>query len=101
MQSRVGDVFDGLIISVTKYGLFVELNKLFVEGLVPLTTLTDDRYTYHENTREIIGQHTRKIYRLGQKVTVLVDRIDPVEKKIQFAFWAEEPARAARRKRRH
>jgi len=101
MQSRVGDVFDGLIISVTKYGLFVELNQLFVEGLVPLTTLTDDRYTYHENTREIIGQHTRKIYRLGQKVTVLVDRIDPVEKKIQFAFWAEEPARAAKRKRRH
>jgi ribonuclease R len=100
MQSRVGDVFEGLIISVTKFGLFVELNDLFVEGLVPLTTLTDDRYTYHENTREIIGQRTRKTYRLGQKVTVLVDRIDPVEKKIQFALWTEEPARVAKRKRR-
>jgi ribonuclease R len=100
MQSRVGDVFEGLIISVTKFGLFVELNDLFVEGLVPLTTFTDDHYTYHENTREIIGQHTRKSYRLGQKVTVLVDRIDPVEKKIQFAFWTEEPARVAKRKRR-
>jgi ribonuclease R len=100
MQSRVGDVFEGLIISVTKFGLFVELNDLFVEGLVPLTTLTDDHYTYHENTREIMGQHTRKSYRLGQKVTVLVDRIDPVEKKIQFAFWTEEPARVAKRKRR-
>jgi ribonuclease R len=100
MQSRVGDVFDGLIISVTKFGLFVELNDLFVEGLVPLTTLTDDRYTYHENTREIIGQRTRKTYRLGQRVTVLVDRIDPVEKKIQFALWTEEPARIGKRKRR-
>ena len=100
MQSRVGDVFEGLIISVTKFGLFVELNDLFVEGLVPLTTLTDDHYTYHENTREIIGQRTRKTYRLGQRVTVLVDRIDPVEKKIQFALWTEEPARVAKRKRR-
>jgi len=92
MQDRVGEDFDGLIISVTKYGFFVELTDLFVEGLVPLGTLTDDRYTYHENTREIIGQHSRKIYGLGQRVRVLVDRIDPVEKKIQFAVLEEKPA---------
>ena len=92
MQDRVGEDFDGLIISVTKYGLFVELTDLFVEGLVPLTTLTDDRYTYHENTREIIGQRSRRIYSLGQRVRVLVDRIDPVEKKIQFAVLEEKPA---------
>jgi ribonuclease R len=85
MQERVGEDFDGLIISVTKFGFFVELTDLFVEGLVPLNSLTDDRYTYHENTREIIGQRSRKTYRLGQKIRVLVDRIDPVEKKIQFA----------------
>ena len=85
MQDRVGEDFDGLIISVTKFGFFVELTDLFVEGLVPLATLTDDRYTYHENTREIIGQRSRKTYRLGRQVRVMVDRIDPVEKKIQFA----------------
>ena len=78
MQERVGEDFDGLIISVTKFGFFVELTDLFVEGLVPLSTLTDDRYIYHENTREIIGQRSRKIYSLGQKVRVIVDRIDPV-----------------------
>jgi len=101
MQDRVGEDFDGLIISVTKFGFFVELTDLFVEGLVPLNTLTDDRYTYHENTREIIGQRSRKTYRLGQKIRVLADRIDPVEKKIQFAVVEEEPARkAGRRKRR-
>ena len=61
---------------------------------MPLNTLTDDRYTYHENTREIIGQRSRKIYSLGQKIRVLVDRIDPVEKKIQFAVLEEEPVRA-------
>jgi ribonuclease R len=91
MQERIGEDFDGLIISVTKFGFFVELTDLFVEGLVPLTTLSDDRYTYHENTREIIGQRSRKTYRLGQKIRVLVDRIDPVEKKIQFAAMEAEP----------
>ncbi len=101
MQDRVGEDFDGLITSVTKFGFFVELTDMFVEGLVPLNTLIDDRYTYHENTREIIGQRSRKTYRLGQKIRVLVDRIDPVEKKIQFAVFEEEPVRkAGKRKRR-
>jgi len=100
MQDRVGEDFDGLIISVTKFGFFVELTDLFIEGLVPLDSLTDDRYTYHENTREIIGQRSRKIYGLGQKIRVLVDRIDPVEKKIQFAVFEEKPQRPSKRKRR-
>ncbi|MFZ0284807.1 MAG: RNB domain-containing ribonuclease [Terriglobales bacterium] len=91
MQDRVGEDFDGLIISVTKFGFFVELTDLFVEGLVPLASLTDDHYTYHENTREIIGQRSRRIFRLGQRIHVLVDRIDPVEKKIQFAIVDEKP----------
>jgi ribonuclease R len=97
MQDRVGENFDGLITGVTKFGFFVELTDLFVEGLVPLNTLVDDRYTYHENTREIIGQRSRKTYRLGQRIRVLVDRIDPVEKKIQFAVWEEEPVRKRKR----
>jgi ribonuclease R len=84
MQERIGDEFAGLITSVTKFGFFVELTDLFVEGLVPLASLSDDRYSYHENTREIMGQRTGKRYRLGQQIRVLVDRLDPVEKKIQF-----------------
>ncbi|MGE5084451.1 MAG: RNB domain-containing ribonuclease, partial [Acidobacteriota bacterium] len=101
MQDRVGEEFDGLITSVTKFGFFVELTELFVEGLVPLNTLIDDRYTYHENTREIIGQHSRKTYRIGDRLRVLVDRIDPVEKKINFAVLEEEPKprRGKRRKK--
>src|SRR5260370_12254964 len=91
MEPRIGEDFGGLIISVTKFGFFVELTDLFVEGLVPLATLTDDRYTYHENTRQIIGQRSRKTYSLGDRVRVLVDRIDPVEKKIQFAVLEEKP----------
>jgi ribonuclease R len=93
MQERIGEDFDGLITSVTKFGFFVELTDLFVEGLVPLNTLTDDVYTYHENTRQIIGQHARKTYGLGQRIRVIVDRIDPVEHKIQFAVLEEAPVR--------
>jgi ribonuclease R len=100
MQDRIGEDFDGLIISVTKFGFFVELTDLFVEGLVPLATLIDDRYTFHENTREIIGQRSRRMFRLGQRVHVLVDRIDPVEKKIQFALMEEPKPVRSKRKRR-
>ena len=99
MQDRVGDDFDGLIISVTKYGFFVELTDLFVEGLVPIDSLSDDRYGYYENTRELIGQRTRNIYRLGQKVRVLLDRIDPVEKKLQFAVLEESPRPGKKRQK--
>jgi len=101
MQERVGEDFDGLVISVTKYGVFVELTDMFVEGLVPLDTLTDDRYMYHENTREIIGQRTRKTFRMGQRVRVIVDRIDPVEKKIQFALFEEPRPKTQRKQRRN
>ena len=100
MEARLGEDFDGLIISVTKFGFFVELTDLFVEGLVPLNTLIDDRYIYHENTRQIIGQRSRKAYSLGNRVRVLVDRIDPVEKKIQFAVIEEQPQRPGTRRRK-
>src|SRR6202789_2622128 len=56
MEQHLGDEFAGLVVSVTKFGMFVELNDMFIEGLVPLASLADDHYLYHENTREIIGQ---------------------------------------------
>jgi ribonuclease R len=99
MQDRVGEDFDGLITSVTKFGFFVELTDLFVEGLVPLNTLIDDRYTFHENTREIIGQRSRKTYRIGDRLRVIVDRIDPVEKKVNFALLEEAPSRGTKRRK--
>jgi len=100
MQDRIGEDFDGLVTSVTKFGFFVELTDLFVEGLVPLNTLIDDRYTYHENTREIIGQNSRKIYRIGDRLRVIVDRIDPVEKKINFAVFEEAPPKREKRRKK-
>ena len=100
MERRIGEDFDGLVISVTKFGFFVELTDFFVEGLVPLNTLDDDHYTFHEDTRQIIGQRSRKTYSLGDRIRVLVDRIDPVEKKIQFAVFEEQAKRAAQYRRK-
>jgi ribonuclease R len=82
----------------------VELTDLFVEGLVPLNTLgyydKNDRYTFHEDTRQIIGQRSRKTYSLGDRCRVLVDRIDPVEKKIQFAILEEQPKPSIKSRRK-
>ena len=97
MADRVGEEFAGLIVSVTKFGLFVELIDMFIEGLVPLSSLADDRFQYHENTRQIIGQRSRKTYSLGNPVRVLVDRIDRMQKRIQFALVEERPAQAKRK----
>lgn len=91
MRDRVGEEFDALIISTTKFGFFVELTDLFVEGLVPMQTLTDDRYTYRENTRQIIGERGRKTYNIGARVKVLLDRIDGVQKKLLFAVAEDGP----------
>ncbi len=97
MEQRVGEDFDSLIVSVTKFGFFVELTELFIEGLVPLNSLTDDHYTYHDNTRQIIGARSKKTYSIGDKVRVLVDRIDHLQRKIQFAVLEEKPKRAEKR----
>jgi ribonuclease R len=99
MEQHIGDDFDALIVSVTKFGMFVELNDLFIEGLVPLATLTDDHYLYHENTRQIIGQRTRKTYSLGDPIRVYVDRIDAMQKRIQFGVVEEAPRTKKKRKR--
>ena len=93
MQDRVGEDFDAMILSATKYGLFVELTDLFVEGLVPIQTLgalDNDYYTFRENTREIIGERWGRRFRIGQRVRVLLDRIDAVQKRLQFSIVEDE-----------
>jgi ribonuclease R len=100
MQEHVGEEFDGLIVSITKFGMFVELHNLFIEGLVPLASLTDDHYVYHENTRQIIGQRSRNTYSLGNPIRVLVDRIDRAQRRIQFSVVEERPVRIRKPKKK-
>ena len=99
MESRVGEEFDGLVIGTARYGLFVELADLFVEGLVPIDTLPGDHYAFHENVRKIVGQRTRREFSIGDSIKVRLDRIDPIERKLQFGLLDPTPARRPKRKR--
>jgi ribonuclease R len=90
MAERVGQEFDALIISAAKYGIFVELAELFIEGLVPIDTLPGDEYTYHENVRKIVGQRTRREFSIGDRVRVAQDRVDANERKLQFSMVENE-----------
>jgi ribonuclease R len=95
MRDRVGEDFGGMILSATKYGLFVELADLFVEGLVPIQSLGQldgDYYTYRENTRQIIGEHWGRKFTFGQRVRVVLDRVDAVERRLQFSILNDETA---------
>ena len=100
MAERVGDDFDALVISTTKYGLFVELAELFIEGLVPIDTLPGDQYTYQENVRKIVGRRTRREFSIGDRVRVILDRVDASERKLQFALLDDDPKRSGTHSRR-
>ena len=86
MQDRVGEDFNAIILSCTKYGFFVELNDLFIEGLVPLTSLQDDRYMFRDTDRQIVGTRNGRVFKMGQRVHVLLDRIDRQQRRLQFAL---------------
>ena len=77
------------MLNPAKYGLFVELTDLFVEGLVPIDSLRDDRYTWRENTHEIVGDRWGRRFRAGDRVQVVLDRILAQERRLQFSIVEE------------
>jgi ribonuclease R len=89
MQDKVGEEFAALVLNPAKYGLFVELTDMFVEGLVPIDSIRDDRYTWRENTHEIVGTHWGRCFRAGDQVRVILDRILSQERKLQFSLVEE------------
>jgi ribonuclease R len=100
MAERVGEDFAALIISTAKYGLFVELADLFIEGLVPIDTLPGDEYTYLENVRKIVGKRTRREFSIGGAVRVVLDRVDANERKLQFSLLDDDTRRPRSHSRR-
>jgi len=76
MADKVGDEFEGYITGVAAFGLFVELVEHFVEGMVHVSTMADDYYRFVENAHLLRGEHTEKVYRLGDKVNVQVVRVN-------------------------
>jgi ribonuclease R len=86
MADKVGDDFRAMIMSVTKYGFFVELEEMFIEGLVPLGSLTGDFYSFRDTDRTICGARTGHCFRVGERVEVILDRIDRQQRRLQFAL---------------
>ena len=85
MVERVGDEFDGVVTGVREYGFYVELDEFFIEGLVHVSALTDDVYTFQERQHRLVGQRTRREFRLGDRVRVLVNRVDQARHLIDFS----------------
>jgi ribonuclease R len=84
MKDKVGEVYEGIISGVTAFGFFVELKEIFVEGLVRMTTLHDDYYHYYEERYCLMGERTRKVFRIGDEVRVRLDRVDVERRHIDF-----------------
>ena len=88
MQQHIGEIFEGVISSITKWGMYVELPNT-VEGLVHVANMTDDHYEYFEDRHEMAGVHTHKAYKLGQQVTVRVIDTDRLLRTIDFELADE------------
>ena len=93
MQDRIGEDFHATILSCTKYGFFVELDELFIEGLVPLQSISaslpfgdPDRFVFRDTDRAIVGTYSGRVFKLGQRVHVLLDGIDRTARRLQFAL---------------
>jgi ribonuclease R len=86
MKDKTGEEFDGVVSGVKAFGFFVELNEIFVEGLVRVTSLHDDYYHFHEDKYCLIGERTRKSFRVGDPVKVRVDRVDVERRHIDLGL---------------
>ena len=83
MTRHIGEEFKGVISGVTAWGFYVELQNT-IEGLVPITSLTDDFYEYLEETYELAGEATNRRFKLGQRVTVTAVKADTMLRTIEF-----------------
>jgi ribonuclease R len=86
MADKAGDVFDGYITGVAPFGMFVELVDHYVEGLVHVSTMADDYYRYREQQHTLFGENTKKTYRLGDRVSVQIIRVDMERRQIDLGL---------------
>ncbi len=96
MMDRIGQTFDGIITGVTGFGIFVELADIYVEGLVHVTALQNDYYQYDAARHRLVGERTRRIYRLADKVRVRLLNVALDNRKIDFEMVNEEKRKGRR-----
>jgi ribonuclease R len=83
MEGFIGEVFEGVISGITTWGMYIELPNT-VEGMIRVTSLKDDYYFYDEESYTMIGEHTKKVYKLGEKIKIKVVNVDKLQKTIDF-----------------
>ena len=89
MESRIGNIYEGVISGITAWGIYVELPNT-VEGMIHVSRLTGDYYYYREETYEMVGRDTGRCFKLGQKVRIIVDDVDRISKSIDFLLAYDE-----------
>ena len=90
LSDKVGEEFPGIISGVSKWGIYVEIEENKCEGLVPIRSLTDDFYYIDEDNYQVIGRHYNKKYRLGDKVTIKVEKVDMMKKQMDFSLVEQD-----------
>ncbi|MCB2298894.1 ribonuclease R [Clostridium tagluense] len=83
MNERIGQEFDGIISSVTNFGLFIELPNT-IEGLVHMSSLDDDYYVFDERHLTLVGERTKNMYKLGEEVRIIVSKVDLASHEVYF-----------------
>jgi ribonuclease R len=96
MLDKIGETFTGIISATTSFGIFVELSDIYVEGLVHVTALGNDYYHYEPTRHWLIGERSRRIFRLGDEVSVKVVQVNLDDRKIDFELDEQKPARGGR-----
>lgn len=104
MSHKIGEHLDGVVSSVTEFGLFVELQDFYIDGLVHITSLGQDYYRYDSDRRQLIGESSGRVYKTGQRLQVQVSRVDMEQGRIDFSLSDvinEKRTRHQRRKTNH
>lgn len=86
MRDKLGEEYEGIISSVTRFGFFVELEPYFVEGLVHITTLKEESYEFDEKHHELRGRHSKQTFKIGDSVKVKVAKVDIEKRQIDFVM---------------
>jgi ribonuclease R len=100
MQDKVGETFNGIITSVNSFGVFVELEEIYVDGLVHITALDNDYYHYDPVGHRLTGERTGKVLRLGDPLTITVANVNLDDRKIDFQPVGEITGENKRRRSR-
>jgi len=86
MRDKLGEEYDGFITGVAQFGLFVELVELFVEGMIPVATLPADYYVHMEKSHALVGERSRVMYRIADRIRVKVAAVNEARKQVEFAL---------------